>query len=60
MKKLSWLLLPAVLCAVVFVGCSSSEPEVIEQTMTPEEIEAMDAEYEAEMEAAENDTMGEG
>lgn len=37
------------------VGCSDSGPTAIEQTMTQEEIDKQDAEYEAEMEAAEND-----
>ncbi|MCD0462631.1 hypothetical protein [Roseiconus lacunae] len=53
-------LLSSLLLTIFAVGCSSSQPEAIEQTMTPEEIAAQDAEYEAEMEAAENDTLGEG
>ncbi len=48
------------LCALVVAGCSSNTPVAIEQTMSQEEIDRMDAEYEAEMEAAENDTLGEG
>ena len=60
MKKLTLLLLPFCFCMIVSTGCSDSQPAAIEQTMTQEEIDAMDAEYEAEMEAAENDTMGEG
>ncbi|KAA5546860.1 hypothetical protein FYK55_00040 [Roseiconus nitratireducens] len=57
------IFLPAVLvilCLGSSVGCDDSQPAAIEQTMSQEEIDKMDAEYEAEMEAAENDTVGEG
>jgi predicted component of type VI protein secretion system len=60
MKKFSAILLALFLCCGTIVGCSDSQPAAIEQTMTQEEIDKIDAEYEAEMEAAENDTMGEG
>ena len=42
------------------VGCGSSEPSVNEVTATQAEIDAESEAYEAEMEAAENDTDGEG
>jgi hypothetical protein len=60
MKNVHFKFLAILFCFGLFVGCSDSKPQVIEQTMTQEEIDAADAEYEAEMEAAENDTMGEG
>ncbi|OUT61279.1 hypothetical protein SV7mr_03390 [Stieleria bergensis] len=38
------------------LGCGGKEPTVIESKETEEENAQMDADYEAEMEAAENDT----
>lgn len=43
------------------LGCGSKEATVIQSTQTEEENAQMDADYEKEMEAAENDTdLGDG
>lgn len=59
MKKILLLSFCVGISGLVIPGCADDSPTAIEQTMTPEEIAAEDARYEAEMEAAENDTDGE-
>ena len=52
-----FILLPAVvlLSVVTLNGCGSSQPAVIEQTISQEELDKQNASYEAEMEEAAKD-----